>query len=131
MQSRTAQCSCGQLRAEVQGDPVRVSMCHCIACQRRTGSTYGAQARFARAQVSITGRSTQYVRTADSGNELRMHFCPDCGATVHYSLAQFPDVIAIPVGAFADPAFPPPQFSVYEARKHGWVTTPAQAEHLD
>jgi hypothetical protein len=46
MQSRTAQCSCGQLRVQMRGEPVRVSMCHCLACQRRTGSTYGAQ-RFA------------------------------------------------------------------------------------
>jgi hypothetical protein len=76
-------------------------MCHCSACQRRTGSTYGAQARFPRAQVSITGRSSQYVRTADSGNQVHFHFCPDCGATVHYSLQQFPDVIAIPVGLSA------------------------------
>ena len=83
MQSRSAQCSCGQLRAQVLGEPVRISMCHCSACQRRTGSTYGAQARFPRAQVSITGRSSQYVRTADSGNQVHFHFCPDCGATVH------------------------------------------------
>jgi len=126
---RTAQCSCGQLRAEVQGEPVRVSMCHCRACQRRTGSTYGAQARFAREHVSITGRSTEFVRVADSGNRARFHFCPQCGATVHYSLEQFPDVIAIPVGAFADPTFPPPRFSVYAECMHAWVATPAGAEH--
>ena len=34
-----------------------------------------------------------------------------------------------PVGAFADPTFPPPTFSVYEARKHGWVTLPAGTTH--
>ncbi len=129
MQSRSAQCSCGQLRAQVLGEPVRISMCHCSACQRRTGSTYGAQARFQRAQVSTTGRSSQYVRTADSGNQVYFHFCPDCGATVHYSLQQFPDVIAIPVGAFADPAFPAPRFSVHESCMHAWVATPADVEH--
>jgi hypothetical protein len=128
---RIAQCSCGQLRAVVSAEPVRISMCHCLACQRRTGSTYGAQARFPREHVSITGRSTQYVRTADSGHRVLMHFCPECGATVHYSLEQFPDVIAIPVGAFADPTFPAPRFSVYEARRHAWVGVPPDAEHHD
>ncbi|MFN2470768.1 MAG: aldehyde-activating protein, partial [Gaiellaceae bacterium] len=38
MSNRHAACSCGQLRLTVEGEPVRVSICHCLACQRRTGS---------------------------------------------------------------------------------------------
>ena len=29
MPTRRASCSCGQLTVEVEGDPVRVSICHC------------------------------------------------------------------------------------------------------
>jgi hypothetical protein len=76
-------------------------MRHCFACQKRTGSVFGAQARFPRAQVRIEGRSQKYVRTADSGNDIAFSFCPACGSTVHYVLQQFPDLIAIPIGAFA------------------------------
>ncbi len=47
MAEHHASCSCGQLTLVARGDPIRVSMCHCLACRRRTGSTYGAQARFA------------------------------------------------------------------------------------
>jgi hypothetical protein len=43
---REGSCSCGQLRVTVSGEPVRVSICHCFACQQRTGSSYGYQARF-------------------------------------------------------------------------------------
>ena len=46
MSKRLASCSCGQLTAEVTGDPVRISICHCLACQRRTGSVFAEQARF-------------------------------------------------------------------------------------
>jgi hypothetical protein len=46
----------------------------------------------------------------------------------YYALDNDPH-IAIPVGAFADPAFPPPAFSVYEERKHRWVTIPGDVEH--
>jgi hypothetical protein len=106
-------------------------MCHCLACQRRTGSAFGVQARFPRDKVSIAGRATRYVRTADSGNQITFHFCPDCGSTVYYQLDQVPDVIAVAVGAFADPAFPAPRVSVYEARRHAWAGTPADVEHLD
>jgi len=131
MISRLASCSCGKLTVRCQGEPVRVSMCHCLACQQRTGSVFGAQARWPKAQVSIVGTATEWTRTGDEGGKLTHRFCPTCGATVYYTCDDFPDVIAVPVGAFADPTFPAPSFSVYEARKHSWVSVPAAAEHMD
>jgi hypothetical protein len=53
--TRTATCSCGQLRVIAQGEPVRVSICHCRACQRRTGSAFGIQARWPWDQVKTEG----------------------------------------------------------------------------
>ena len=100
-------------------------MCHCLACQQRTGSVFGAQARFPRAQIeSIVGRAKEYVRTADSGNKLTFRFCPDCGSTVYYTIETAPDVIAVPLGGFADPGFPPPRVQVYVERAHPWAKVP-------
>jgi hypothetical protein len=130
MTTRHASCSCGQLTAEVEGDPVRVSICHCLACQRRTGSVFGEQARFPRENVTIAGVSTEYVRVGDEGTSARFHFCPHCGATVYYELGGLEAFIAIPVGAFADPGFPTPTVSVYEDRMHRWVMPPPDAEHI-
>ncbi len=48
----------------VTGDPVRVSICYCLACQRRAGSSYGYQARFPARSVTIRGRSKQFIRGA-------------------------------------------------------------------
>lgn len=131
MTTRQATCSCGKLSLIAQGEPLRVSVCHCTACQRRTGSVFGMQARFSSDNVNIDGPSKKYVRTADSGNRITFHFCPDCGSTMYYQLGDAPDMIAIPVGAFADPGFPPPQFSVYETRQHTWVVLPDNMEHFD
>ena len=131
MTTRRAACCCGQLYAVAEGDPARISMCHCLACQRRTGSTFGAQARFPRDRVSINGTSTQYVRTADSGDHITFHFCPACGSTVFYQPDQEPDLIAIPLGAFADSSFPAPTVSVYESRRHAWTGLPPDVEHFD
>lgn len=129
MPSRVASCSCGQLSAQVRGEPVRNSICHCLACQRRTGSPFAQQARFLREQVKISGESTQYVRTGDEGTRARFHFCPRCGATVYYEPEALEAFVAIPVGAFADPGFPAPTVSVYEERMHSWVVPPPEAEH--
>lgn len=131
MTTRLASCSCGKLTAEVQGDPVRVSVCHCLACQRRTGSVFGAQARFPRENVKVSGEGKTFVRVGDAGGTGRFTFCTDCGATVYYTFAGKDDVIAIPIGAFADPNFPRPRFSVYEARMHSWVAMPQDIEHTD
>lgn len=125
-----ASCSCGQLTAEVSGEPVRIFICHCLACQRRTGSVFGEQARFPRGNVSISGTSTVFERVGDEGSRAKFHFCPTCGSTVYYELEGLDEFVAIPVGAFADPNFPSPTVSVYENRMHKWVVPPAEAEHI-
>ena len=126
---RLASCSCGQLTASVTGDPVRVSICHCLACQRRSGGPFAQQARFPRENVAISGHATQFVRTGGSGAQATFHFCPTCGVTLYYHAQGLEDFYSIPVGVFADPAFPAPNVSVYESRKHAWVVPPADAEH--
>lgn len=126
---RIASCSCGQLTAQVDGEPVRVSICHCLNCQRRTGGPFAQQARFARKDVVTSGTSTTFAITGDSGSSATFHFCPRCGATVFYQAEGLDEFIMIPVGAFADPTFPAPAVSVYEDRKHGWVQPPPEAEH--
>jgi hypothetical protein len=129
MVSRTAACSCEQLRLTAEGEPVRVSICHCLACQRRTGSVFGAQARFSADRVRIEGEHREYVRVSDAGEERSYSFCPECGSTVFYRIQSLPDVVAVPVGAFADPAFPAPRISVWEERRHPWVGLPEGIEH--
>jgi hypothetical protein len=129
MSAHEAACSCGQLKLVVEGEPVRVSVCHCLACQRRTGSAFGFQARFTRDRVEIIGSSREYTRISDDGQPRTFRFCPDCGATVYYTAASAPELVAVPVGAFADSSFPPPSFSVWESRKHAWVTIPPDVEH--
>ena len=103
---------------------MRVSICHCLACQRRTGSVFGVQARFDAEQVTIEGESREFLR-----GKAVFRFCPDCGATVFYTIEGMPESVAVPVGAFADPSFPPPVRSVWEERQHPWVRLPDEIEH--
>ena len=124
MSTRTASCSCGQLRIEVEGQPQGVGVCHCLACQRRTGSVFAALAGFV-APFKVFGTATEYVRTGDHGAKFRFSFCPVCGTTVFHTEEGFGQSrVAVAVGAFADPSFPPPQDSVYDCRRHPWVQLP-------
>jgi hypothetical protein len=117
-----------------QGDPVRVSMCHCLECQRRTGSPFGVQAWFPRDEVRlVTGADKSYARKGDSGRTVTFHFCPECGGTVFWEAEQRPDLIAVGVGTLADPDFEAPRHSVWERRRHPWTIAigAQQIEHSD
>ena len=64
---------------------------------------------------------------------ITFHFCPACGATVYWERVDTPELIAVPIGAFADPTFPPPRHSVYESYRHPWAMNAGALtmEHLD
>jgi hypothetical protein len=111
-----------------EGDPVRISICHCLACQRRTGSAFGMQARWPKDRVDVTGRSTEYVRSSDDGARRTFRFCPDCGATVFWTTEDWSDAVAVAIGAFADPSFPQPTVSVHGERRYPWLSLPEGIE---
>jgi len=134
MTGRTASCRCGQLSATVTGEPVRVSVCHCLNCKKRSGSAFAVQARWPRGRTEIAGESKTFVKVADSGNKATFHFCPDCGSDVFYEIDgkfddKFNDLIAIPVGTFDDSFFAHPSYSVWESRKHPWIEITGDIEH--
>ncbi len=124
MTSRTASCCCGQLRIQVNGAPLGVGVCHCLACQQRTGSVFAALAAFA-APYEVFGTATEYVRTGDQGARFRFRFCPVCGSTVFHTEEGQTRSVGVAVGAFADPDFPAPEDSVYDCRRHAWVQLPS------
>ena len=119
--TRVATCACGQLSIRCLGEPTKVSLCHCLACQKRTGSTYGVAAFFWRKDVEPQGATQSYTRQSDSGHPITFHFCPDCGSTVFWKPHRKPDTMAVAVGSFADPTFPPPTQAVFTAQRHPWV----------
>jgi hypothetical protein len=119
------------LRIEVEGEPFGVGVCHCGQCQRRTGSVFAALAAFA-PPYRVTGVATEYVRTGDQGARFRFRFCPICGTNVfHTEEGREARSVSVAVGAFADPSFPPPRTSVYDSRRHAWVTLPPGVHAFD
>ena len=130
MTQRVATCSCRQLMLRATEEPLRVSICHCHACQRRTGSVFGVQARFREEDIVIRGDATAYVRTGDSGSSATFYFCPVCGATVFYRLAEADGLVGVPIGGFTRQDLPAPSISVFEECMHPWVKLPEDIEHV-
>jgi hypothetical protein len=130
MPTRTASCHCGQLRIQVEGETLGVGVCHCLACQQRTGSVFATLAGFA-APFTVFGTATEYVRVGDAGSKARFRFCPICGSNVFHTQEDSDDFVLVAVGAFADPDFPAPQDSVYDSRRHKWVELPPNCVAFD
>lgn len=128
--TRIAHCSCGSLRAETDGEPVLVHVCHCTECQQRTGSVYGVSSFFQKSEVQTSGPSKVYIREGQEGRKLRFHFCPECGTTVYGETDLRPGLIGISVGAFADPNFPAPTRSIWERSRHSWVALNQEVGHF-
>lgn len=121
MTQRTASCACGALRIACEGEPARVSICHCLDCKRRSGSAFAYGATFAAEQTAASGDFRTFTRTSDEGRWARFHFCPACGSNVFYEIEARPGMVTVPAGGFADPDFPEPKVSVYENRRCRWV----------
>jgi hypothetical protein len=123
-------CSCGALTLKSDAEPVRVSICHCHACQKRTGSVFGVQARWNRSEVKFAGKTSQWVREVE-GEKITYQFCPTCGSTVYWFIESYPEIVASGVGNFADSKFPKPTVTVFAHRKHSWVVLPEGIEQHD
>jgi hypothetical protein len=121
---RTATCHCGALKVIASGEPERVYACHCKACQRRTGSVIHNGSSWRKSQLRIEGEDKVYARMADSGFEIRFHFCPHCGTSVFWEGDKNPATCGIAIGCFADPDFPPPESSGWEESMHSWLGLP-------
>lgn len=122
---RTASCHCRALSISCQGEPAKVSLCHCHECQRRTGSLFSIAAFFPSDMVEIaSGQARRYTRPSGSGFEVTFHFCPECGTSLWWEAARLPHLVGVAAGAFTDPAFPMPSQAVWASEKHEWLTLP-------
>ncbi|UJQ95604.1 GFA family protein [Mariluticola halotolerans] len=119
--AREASCSCGDLRVTCQGEPELVSLCHCIECQKRTGSPFGIASFYPRQNIKVVGRYSSFARSSDQGFATTFHFCGNCGSTVFWEPSRKPHMIAVGVGSFGDPEFPGPTQEVHTDCRHGWV----------
>jgi hypothetical protein len=118
---RTATCSCEKLKLECAGEPESVALCHCLDCQRRTGSAFGIAAFYPRQNVRVSGERSLYPRTSEQGVDFSFYFCPSCGGTVFWETSGKKDFIAVAAGAFANPDFPPPTRSYFDEHQPAWL----------
>jgi hypothetical protein len=122
---RTASCHCGDFRLVCEGEPRKISMCHCLDCQRRSGSVFSVAVFYARDAVERRGpEPARFERPSASGHPVAFLFCPRCGSNVCWEPARMPHLVGVALGAFGDPDFPAPSQSVWTKDMHRWLSLP-------
>jgi len=130
-------CVCGAVRYATQGDPLRVSLCHCTWCQRRTGSAFGTEAVFNDENITFTGTAPSVYRHVSdlSGRWLDQFFCPRCGTNLGMMLEAVPGIRSIAAGTFDDPAWLKPTGvpfrHLFLRSDHGWADVPVDMEQYE
>jgi len=122
----------------VKREPVLVATCHCDFCQRRTGSAFAVIAAFPPDEpIEVAGEVRTYngleqdgVGTSVGGS-VTYSSCPTCGSTVWWVADSPRPLLAIAVGSFVEPTFPPPTVELNVAMRHAWVPPVPGAEQFE
>ena len=127
----TGGCQCGSVRYVVTTEPTRLVSCHCTECQRQSGSAFGMSFPVKKDSLTVTGLTKQFMRLADSGNEVTGVFCPECGVRIYHALKSAPGVVSIKPGTLDDTRWLRPELFIWMKSAQGWVPVPDGVKALE
>jgi hypothetical protein len=117
-------CACGAVRYRLTSDPLFVHCCHCLNCQRQTGSAFVINALIEADRVELLGDEPEPVRVPrDDGSKQTIWRCPTCQVAV-YSKYTSPRVRFVRVGTLDDPSAIEPDVHIFTKSKVPWVELP-------
>jgi hypothetical protein len=116
----TGGCLCGAVRYAATGAPAYAGLCHCLDCQRATGTGHSAYAGFPRERVTIHGMTRAFAVIGGSGARSLRHFCPTCGT--HVFGVRDPDdgTYTIYAGTLDDPELFAPREAIFVRSRRRW-----------
>lgn len=130
-------CDCGLVRYRLQSAPLFVHCCHCLWCQRETGSAFALNALIEADRVLHLKEEPQIIDTPSaSGRGQKIARCPACRIAIWSNYAGAgPYIRFIRVGSLDVPQRLPPDIHIYTATRQPWVAipegTPSVPEYYD
>ena len=121
---REGGCACGVLRYRLASEPMFIHCCHCLNCQRQTGSAFVINLLIEADRLQMlagTPRSVDAPR--DDGSVQRIFRCPHCQVALFSEYGR-PEVRFVRAGTLDDPTDITPDVHIYTRSKVGWVTLP-------
>jgi len=120
-------CSCGAVRYRLASEPLFTHCCHCLNCQRQTGSAFVINLLIEADRVELLAGEPKVVDVPrDDGSAQRVHRCPACEVAL-YSEYGRPEILFVRAGTLADPSLVRPDVHIYTRSKLPWITLPEEA----
>ena len=129
--AREGGCSCGAVRYRLTSEPMFVHCCHCLNCQRQTGSAFVINLLIEADRIELLGGEPEPVDVPrDDGSTQRIYRCPSCQVAV-YSEYGRPEVRFVRAGTLDEPSSVAPDVHIFTRSKVLWVTLPASTPAFD
>jgi hypothetical protein len=131
---REGGCSCGAVRYRLTSDPLFIHCCHCLNCQRQTGSAFVINLLIEADRVELAGEPQPVDVPRDDGSKQRIYRCAICQVAVFSEYGR-PGVWFVRAGTLDDPSAVTPDVHIYTRSKVPWVAlpdgAPAFSEYYD
>ena len=125
----TGGCQCGFIRYELTGAPKQISVCHCMDCQRQSGSAFGMTLVVKEEDFRLTeGELKTYASTSDAGRAKLGAFCPECGTRIYHKPEWRGGNVSVKPGTLDDTSTLKPDMHIWTDSKQPWITIPEDVE---
>jgi hypothetical protein len=119
-------CACGAVRYRLGSEPMFVHCCHCLDCQRQTGSAFVLNALIETDRVAVlSGAPAPVAVPTDSGRPHEIFRCPTCHTALWSDYGRRGVLRFVRVGTLDDPSALQPDVHIYTRSKLPWVALPA------
>jgi hypothetical protein len=126
--SREGGCACGAVRYRLASEPLIVHCCHCLNCQRQTGSAFVINVLIEGDRVKLLGETPVQVDVPrDDGSTQRIYRCPTCQIAVYSQYSRL-GVYFVRAGTLDEPSSVEPDVHIFTRSKLPWVTLPDSAQ---
>jgi hypothetical protein len=109
---------------ELSAEPLFTYACHCLDCQKRTGSAFSMGLVVAGDAVRIQGKLTSWTRGSDDGHVNTRHSCSDCGNIIYGDSSASPGLLKVQAGLLEYTSDVRPGVHIWTCRKQAWVLLP-------
>ena len=121
---REGHCACGAIRYRLTDEPMFVHCCHCLNCQRQTGSAFVINLLIESDRVELLSGAAETVAVPrDDGSEQAVTRCPECCVAV-WSNYGWPELAFVRGGTLEEPASIAPDVHIYTRSKLPWLALP-------
>jgi hypothetical protein len=129
--TREGGCACGEVRYRLAAEPLIVHCCHCLNCQRQTGSAFVVNLMIEADRVELlSGRPEEVPVPRDDGSEQVIRRCPTCQVAV-FSIYSRPELLFVRAGTLDEPTGVTPDVHIFTRSKVDWVQLPEATPAFD